>query len=380
MNSLLVMADDATGALEAGAILASLGKETVVELEMRRRASAEAHVLLVPTRHDSPAMARRRVEEVVAWAAASPAEALPRCYWKTDSTLRGPIGACFDALLQAFPLTPLVYVPAYPAMGRTVVNGILRVNGVPLAETAFAADALNPVRSSAVAEALSPELRFPIERICSPRQLRAHLETARSEALLCDAGTEADVAALFAECRAARPFPLAAGPAGGIRYWAGDCAANPPRRGPATPPRREPANPPRREPTNPPRRAPIEDVPQWLVVCGSRHPIARAQGKHARRLGFTVLATPAEESRDAEAELAALAGRAAALARGGMVIFGGDTALAVWRAMGVARLVPLGEFMPGVAVSRAAGCTFVTAAGGFPAPGLLEELLAAEER
>lgn len=351
------MADDATGALEAGAILAGLGVETVVELEMHRRASSEAHVLLVPTRHDSPATARRRVEEAVAWVAAvSSAEARPRCYLKTDSTLRGPIGACFDALLQAFPGTPLVYVPAYPAMGRTVADGILRVNGVPLAETAFATDALNPAHSSSVAETLSPELQFPIEHIRSPRQLRAQIECARSEVLLCDAGTEEGVAALFAVCHVARPFPLAAGPAGGIRYWAGDSAANPPR------------------------RAPIEDVPQWLVVCGSRHPIARAQGKHARQLGFTVLTTPDEESRDAEAELAALAGRATTLARGGMVIFGGDTALAVWRAMGVARLVPLGELMPGVAVSRADGCTFVTVAGGFPAPGLLEELLAAEEQ
>lgn len=357
MNSLLVMADDATGALEAGAILAGLGFETVVELEMGSRAPVAACVLLTPTRHDTPTMARDRVAEALAWSAASyPPGAPPQLYWKTDSTLRGPIGACFGALLQAFPGRPLVYVPAYPAMGRIVKEGVLLVDALPLAQTAFARDARNPVRSSFVADAISPDLPFPVESIRSARELRESLAIPSPRVLICDAETEEDVAALHAECRSARPSPLVAGPAGGIRAWAGGSAAKPPR------------------------RAWIEDVSHWLVVCGSRHPVARAQLKHARQLGFPSLATPGAESENAEAELTALAERAAAAAKGGAVIFGGDTALAVWRAMGIARLVPLGERMPGVAVSRAGGCTFVTVAGGFPAPGMLEDLLAGEER
>lgn len=354
---MLVMADDATGALEAGAILAGLGFETVVELEMGNRTAAAACVLLVPTRHDSPTIARNRVDEALTWLAASyPPGAPPQLYWKTDSTLRGPIGACFGALLHAFPGRPLIYVPAYPAMGRIVKEGVLLVDGLPLAQTAFARDARNPARSSFVADAITHGLSFPIESIRSARELRESLARPIPRVLICDAETEGDVAALHVECRNARLFPLIAGPAGGIRAWAGGSAEKPPR------------------------RAWVEDVPHWLVVCGSRHPVARAQLKHARQLGFPLLATPGAEFENAEAELTALAERAAAAAKGGAVIFGGDTALAVWRAMGIARLVPLGELMPGVAVSRAGGCTFVTVAGGFSAPGMLEELLAGEER
>ena len=100
-----------------------------------------------------------------------------------------------------------------------------------------------------------------------------------------------------------------------------------------------------------------------------------------------MLATSDARGNDAGAELAALADQAAALVyearaerKTGIVIFGGDTVLAVCRAMGLARLCPLGELMPGVAISHAGECVFVTIAGGFSAPGVLEALLTAEAR
>lgn len=350
------MADDATGALEAGAILAGIGTDVVVELEALSGTTAPACVLLVPTRHDSPLMARSRLGTALsALAASSPMGKLPPLYWKTDSTLRGPIGACLGALLCVFPDRPLVYIPAYPAMGRTVKKGVLLVDGVPVSQTAFSADARNPVRSSIVADVIGPGLVHPIDSLRTASELREKLASPCLEVLICDAATEDDVAELIAECRKAKPAPLVAGPAGGIAAWAGG----------GTP--------------EPLRRAWIEEVPQWLVVCGSRHPLARAQAKHARQLGFTVIATPDTQVEDSDSELEALAEQAAAAATDGMVILGGDTALAVWSAMGVRGLTPLGELLPGVAVSRAGGCTFITKAGGFPAPGMLEQLLVGEE-
>jgi uncharacterized protein YgbK (DUF1537 family) len=280
---------------------------------------------------------------------------LPPLYLKTDSTLRGPIGACLGALLTAIPERPLVYIPAYPALGRTVRDGVLLVNDVPVSQTVFASDAGNPVRSSIVAALLAPGFAHPIDQLQTASELREKLASPCSEVLICDAETEDDVAALIAECRKAKPAPLVAGPAGGIAAWAGG----------GTP--------------EPLRRAWVEEVDQWLVVCGSRHPLARAQAKHARQLGLTVLATSDTQVEDFDSELETLAEQAAAAARGGLVIIGGDTALAIWRAMGVRSLTPLGELMPGVAVSHAGGCTFITKAGGFPAPGMLEQLLVGEE-
>ena len=48
--------------------------------------------------------------------------------------------------------------PAYPALGRTVRNGVLYVDGVAVAQSAFAHDALNPIRGSSVSAMLGPDL------------------------------------------------------------------------------------------------------------------------------------------------------------------------------------------------------------------------------
>ena len=57
-------------------------------------------------------------------------------YKKTDSTLRGNIAAELRALADLFPTWRIGYAPAYPALGRTVKNGVLYVDDVPVSETA----------------------------------------------------------------------------------------------------------------------------------------------------------------------------------------------------------------------------------------------------
>jgi len=58
-------------------------------------------------------------------------------------------------------------------------------------------------------------------------------------------------------------------------------------------------------------------------------------------------------------------------------VFGGDTALALWNALGITELRPLGEVLPGVVVSVSADekRIFVTKAGGFGGPSLIAEIL-----
>jgi uncharacterized protein YgbK (DUF1537 family) len=63
---------------------------------------------------------------------------------KIDSTLRGNVVAETLALLEVSGRRAAVVAAAFPAQGRTVKYGLVHVNGVPLAETAFARDALSP--------------------------------------------------------------------------------------------------------------------------------------------------------------------------------------------------------------------------------------------
>ena len=57
-----------------------------------------------------------------------------RIYKKTDSLLRGNIGAELRALCDAAGSGPLVFAPAYPTGGRTTIDGIHRLEGIPVAD------------------------------------------------------------------------------------------------------------------------------------------------------------------------------------------------------------------------------------------------------
>ena len=111
-------------------------------------------------------------------------------YKKIDSTLRGHIGAEVRATLDAWhPGTLAVVAPAFPAMGRTTIDGRQRLNGLVLDRPAIAAileegglksraAGLEDVRGGALSELFTE---------CSRDQVRA---------IVCDAEVEGDLRAI----------------------------------------------------------------------------------------------------------------------------------------------------------------------------------------
>jgi uncharacterized protein YgbK (DUF1537 family) len=345
VTRLLVFADDATGALEAGASLTQAGCPAEVALDclLPFPDSASVFCVLVPTRHLSPAGANCLMREALSCLDA------PSLYLKTDSTLRGPIGACFEALLDARPDHGLVYIPAYPSLGREVKDGILLVEGRPVAETEFASDPLNPVHSSSVLETAARDCRFPFTHVTGAAGLQSVLAAAARPIAVCDAATETQVGELVQACRkASRPLILA-GPASPLAHLAPSAGLPLPR-----------------------LRTPPED---WLLVCGSRHPLSRAQARAAADIGLNVLLAPEEPSSDPAALAAGLAATAAGTGAHAFIVFGGDTALALWRRLGIQTLQPLGEVVRGIPVSRSGPYTFITKAGGFGPTDLAARIL-----
>ena len=71
-------------------------------------------------------------------------------YKKTDSALRGNIGAELSAMLEANGDTTLAFAPAYPKSGRVTVNGIHYIDGVELSASVFGEDPFSPVKYSEV--------------------------------------------------------------------------------------------------------------------------------------------------------------------------------------------------------------------------------------
>ena len=140
------LADDLSGALDAGAAFHAAGRRVrLVEATDDWWPGTDGEIVGVNTesRNLPPAEAAARIGAVLAHAAARGARLV---FKKIDSTLRGPVAAELAAVRQHLPGHRILLCPANPAAGRTVEQGQLLVRGVPLLATDFARDPTAPVR------------------------------------------------------------------------------------------------------------------------------------------------------------------------------------------------------------------------------------------
>jgi uncharacterized protein YgbK (DUF1537 family) len=318
--NIIALADDLTGALEVGAKFAAKGTPAHVAIGQR---PPKLSIIDTETRHLSPDDAAHTIEKLLRDAAD-----VDLVYLKTDSTLRGNIGAELEALMRLYPGSPVIYAPAYPAMGRTVKNGHLHVHGVPVHETAFARDALNPIRTSFI-----PNL-IPSGAI-----------------QLYDGETDDDIAAAAREILSSPNCRIAAGPAALAEQLAEQIDT---KRG---------------------QIAPLPTIRTCLVVNGSRHELSARQIEHATANefctnGWSIL--PQVASKSNPADVAKQTGQAVRdilekMDLDALIIFGGDTAFGILDALGRPTLTSIGEVLPGVPISRinASRIHLITKAGGF---------------
>ncbi|WP_397448466.1 four-carbon acid sugar kinase family protein [Pseudomonas sp. NA-150] len=207
--SMLIIADDLSGAADCAIGFASCGLHTVVALDPMS-ASAEAQVTAADTdtRRLSPAEAAAHTRAAFE-ALIKPGQ---RLYKKIDSTLRGNWAAEVAALQ---PLAGLAIVaPAFPATGRTLQGGRVFVNGEPLESTETwkleNADRPADVAAMLVAAGLQSQL-LDIETLRSdPEALAARIVASANsgaQALIVDAHTADDLLHL-AQVTAHMDLPL----------------------------------------------------------------------------------------------------------------------------------------------------------------------------
>jgi D-threonate/D-erythronate kinase len=354
-----VIADDLTGALEAGALFAASGIacDVVISDGAMNDACAEAIVFDVEIRHSNPEHAAAVVTRLVRNARK---RGIPRLYLKIDSTLRGPIGAQILSIASVWPNRPIVFAPAYPRMGRIVRSGLLYVHNVLLADTAFARDPLDPARSSRVCDKVSAPDSRRIVGIANGAQLRAALR--EPSVFVCDAVSDGDLAEIASVVTGQAPPCICAGSGGllaaliaaenGIHAATGLIVNGSFNRTSFE------------QVASARAHMPVFEVRDDDVVPQ----IARALETD----GWAALSTP-----DVPGEpgwtLAKVADAAAAVLRSApcesLTVFGGDTATQILARLGVRLIHPVRELLPGVAVSRiaVAGRTLklVTKAGGF---------------
>jgi uncharacterized protein YgbK (DUF1537 family) len=253
-----------------------------------------------------------------------------------------------------------------PAERRVVVDRVLVVAGVPVAETPMAADPDFPATtgSSSVVDLLRPQLERPLawislDKVRGPRTaLSEQLGRLGGTVVVGDAETDEDLDALADAALAQPRAPLMVGAAGLAHALAR-----------------------RLDLLAPPIEVPAGD--RWLIVAGSLHPATRRQIEVAREAGLTVLATPDAPMDRARAvnELVASARERLEAERYDVVLVtGGETAVALYRALGAERLDLDGAPRPGLASGRLrlpgrAALPLVTKAGGFGPPELFVSLV-----
>ncbi|MDQ0733769.1 four-carbon acid sugar kinase family protein [Arthrobacter agilis] len=402
-----IAADDVTGATDSVVQFSRTGWPSRLLLgELLPDSVEPGSALAVNTdaRAMDPAAARQATASAIRNLIAAGANSL---YLKIDSTMRGSVPAqiagSMDAWQEQHPGCFAVVCPAYPAMGRTIENGLLRVNGGPVEDSPAGRDPVTPVPTSEFSQLMPGTTTISLSG--SPEaDAQALREAAGDGVVIVNAASDSDLLTLAAALVVAGPTAIPAGSAGLAAAlataWADDATV-----------------------LTPPEPAPAAQGQRIVVVVSSLHDVARAQTDHLRdhvdpsdlrilQPDESLLDQPNRLAQWASAELdlpeslprvvvitspeavggsVTLSGAAIArslasvvqqtLARtsvGALVLVGGDGARAVLDATRAQALRITGAIQEGIPVGvveggTAAGKIVVTKAGGFgPVTALLD--------
>lgn len=164
MERLLIIADDFTGALDTGVQFASYGALTCVVTNpdcdyLEAGGHCQVLVVDVESRHLTADAAHGAVFRAVCKALDA---GFTYIYKKTDSALRGNVGAELAAVLDASGSDSMAVLPSFPQMGRITRNGIQYIDGVPVAESVFGQDPFEPVKYSSVKDIIGEQTDKPV--------------------------------------------------------------------------------------------------------------------------------------------------------------------------------------------------------------------------
>lgn len=381
---LRIVADDLSGAADCAASFADAGRPIPVYLHGLPQGARWA--LDTDTRAMDEASAVAVTRSVFGQLAAGGATHL--VYKKIDSTLRGHLGAELAAALAAAPqFAAGLVAPSFPQQGRTFEGGRLIVHGRAADAAGRGADLVAMLEAAGLKTAL---LR-PVATGGLLPSIAGSL-AAGARAIVMDAATDGELGLVAnALLQPSAPRLLAVGSAGLARALAGHAP-------------REPG-------------ADAQAGGPVLTVVGSFSPASAAQAAQVEQGGEALvlrLSAPQwTDERHAGERQDALATARSALAQGRHVLFaiagevvqpftrslvqaiaaatvplvpqtaacvltGGDTARAMFDALGIACLEVAGELEPGISVGRAASQgrrRFILKAGGFGDPLALQRVI-----
>ena len=395
MAQVFIIADDLTGAADTGAAFVRAGLTTLVNLRPGLPPASDVLVISTDSRHLVEEEATIRVRQA-AETVSGLLEEGPWVYKKIDSTLRGHARLELAELMVGLGIRRALIAPAFPDQNRTTIDGQQLVGGVPLEDTPFGSEApssdllalFDPSRSGLGAALIDLEtVRAGVDLVVEA------LMVPDVGVYVADAETDEDMSILVRAAVAAE-VPLLCGSAGLASALSRELRLV------------------AREPV--PRLSDSVEGPV-LTIAGSRHAVTTRQVEHAVLVGAWTIRPDgitegcwADQSRGFVTEAGHILSRgqdaiittlgmdespgsgrevAVRLARaarelvlrgqvGGLVLTGGDVAMAFCDALGATSLWLNGEVEPGVPWGRLLdgekpGLPVVTKAGGFGTPQTL---------
>ncbi|NLG16606.1 MAG: hypothetical protein GX556_04670 [Fibrobacter sp.] len=289
-----------------------------------------------------------------------------------------------------------MFIPGFPDAGRIVKNGCLFVNGVPLQETSFNSDPLNPVDTNYLPDILRKQTDLPLYSIAKGEMDNFLSDLSERRGIfIFDSTSNDDLKEICAVLKDASLLDFCAGPAGFASFLA-QCSEI--------------------------KRRTIRSQqlsPGLLVVNGSLNSVSLRQIRTAIANGIkcfgiddsclnsgaipfcieeivgelkenkTVILTSALEVDDRinqdkihlkiGDQIGNLTKRI--LEKSGEItitLFGGDTAHSVYQSLGCTHIVPVAELILGLTLCSAFSAgkciPFISKSGGFGGPGIITEL------
>ncbi len=304
-----IIADDLTSAADGGGPFVKKGFEVEVLRGVVLDEGARAGKVLAvdcESRSQPPLAAAAAVERAVRTLAAAPI-----LYKTIDSTLRGHIVEEVNAAYEASGRDHIVIAPAFPDAGRTTVDGVQYIDGIPVSESVYAADPVHPTKTSQIAELLPAGVK---------------------NATILDAESQVDLNLQVASLKDHENILWVGSP--GLAIALAEASA-----GAGQPSKRRPS------------------AEHSLIVMGSANPVSRQQIECAEGAPFaTCVAAIKKRDSDPVAVLDSVVRQALVALENpnidALIATGGDTMQAMLDALGITSFDLLGEFEPGFPIGQ----------------------------